>query len=144
MSARPRARGGYGGRMSRANIEVVRTIYDRFRGGDADGALALYDPAVEVHDRPEIPDPRVYRGHDGVLAALGASRSAFAGLDLVPEEFVDAGDRVVVVFRFVGTGRESGVPIEQRLCHAWTVRDGRVIRMDVHSDRDEALRGGRG
>ena len=130
--------------MSRANVEVVRTIYDRFRGGDADGALALYDPAVEVHDRSEIPDPRVYRGHDGVLAALGASRSAFAGLDLVPEEFVDAGDRVVVVFRFVGTGRESGVPIEQRLCHAWTVRDGRVIRMDVHSDRDEALRGGRG
>jgi ketosteroid isomerase-like protein len=144
MSAGPRARGGYRGLMSQANVELVRTIYNRFRGGDADGALALYDPEVEVHDRPEIPDPRVYRGREGVLAALGASRSEFAGLDLVPEEFVDAGDRVVVVFRFLGTGRESGVPIEQRLCHAWTVRHGKVIRMEVHSDRDEALRGSRG
>ena len=129
------------GHEPRANVELVRAIYERFRGGDPDGALALYDPEVEVHDRPEIPDPRVYRGHEGVLAALDASRSEFSGFDVVPEEFVDAGDRVVVVFRFIGTGRESGVPIEQRLCHAWTIRDGRVIRMEVHSDRGEALRG---
>jgi uncharacterized protein len=129
--------------MSQADVDLVRSIYDRFRSGDADGALALYDPEVEIHDRPEIPDPRVYRGHEGVLASLGASRSAFAGFDVVPEEFVDAGDRVVVVFRFLGTGRESGVPIEERLCHAWTVRDGRVTRMEVHSDLDRALRGSR-
>jgi ketosteroid isomerase-like protein len=123
------------------NVDLVRAVYDRFRGGDPEGALSLYDPEVEVHDRPELPDPRVYRGHEGVLASLDASRAEFAGFDLVPEEFVDAGDRVIVVFRFLGTGRESGVPIEERLCHSWTVRDGRVIRMEVHSDREAALRG---
>lgn len=121
--------------MTRADVDLVREIYDRFRGGDEEGALALYHPDVEVHDRPEIPDPQVYRGHEGVLSALGASRAEFAGLDIVPEEFVDDGDRVVVLFRFVGTGRESGVPIEQRLCHVWTVDDGLVTRMEVRSDR---------
>jgi uncharacterized protein len=127
--------------MSRANVDVVRAVYDRFRGGDRAGGLALYHPDVEVHDRPEVPDPHVYHGHEGVLEALGESRSEFAGLDIVPEEFIDRGDRVVVVFRFVGQGRESGVPIEQRLCHAWTVRDGLVTRMEVHSTRESALRG---
>jgi uncharacterized protein len=137
-------RRGTVGRMSQADVDLVRSVYDRFRSGDADGALALYDREVEVHDRPEIPDPQVYRGHEGVLASLGASRSEFAGFDVVPEEFVDTGDQVVVVVRFLGTGRESGVPIEERLCHAWTVRNGKVVRMEVHSDRDRALRASRG
>jgi ketosteroid isomerase-like protein len=117
-------------------------VYERFRGGDTAGALALYSPAVEVHDRPEIPDPQVHHGYEGVLAALNESRTEFAALDILPEEFIEAGDgRVVVVFTFVGRGRESGVPVEERLCHAWTIRDGLVVRMEVHSTREAALRG---
>ena len=125
--------------MSEANVELLRAIYDRFRAGDVEGALALHDPEVEVHDRPEAPDPQVYRGHEGVLRSLGVSQAAFEGLDLVPEEFLDAGDRVIVVFRFQGIGRGSGVPIDERLAHLWTIRDGRAVRMTVHSGRDEAL-----
>jgi uncharacterized protein len=125
--------------MSGANVELVRAIYERFRAGDVEGALALQDPEVEVYDRPEAPDPQVYRGHQGVLRSLGVSRAAFEGLDLVPEEFLDAGDQVVVVFRFQGTGRESGIPVDERLAHLWTIRDGRAVRMTVHSGRDEAL-----
>jgi ketosteroid isomerase-like protein len=126
--------------VSRENVELVRTIYDRFRAGDDEGGLALCDPDIQVHDRPEIPDPQVYRGHRGVLASLDASRAAFAELDVVPEEFLEAGDRVIVVFRFFGTGRESGVPIDERLAHLWTIRDGKAVRMEVRSGREDALR----
>jgi ketosteroid isomerase-like protein len=126
--------------MSEANVELVREIYERFRAGDTDGALALHDLEVEVHDRPEIPDPQVYRGHEGVLSSLGVSEATFEGLDLVPEEFIDAGDRVVVVFRFRGVGRESGIPVDERLAHVWTIRDGKAVRMEVHAGREEALR----
>jgi ketosteroid isomerase-like protein len=126
--------------MSEANVELVRTIYERFRAGDNDGALSLCGPEIEVHDRPEIPDPQVYRGHAGVLSSLRVSRAAFKGLDIVPEEFVDAGDQVIVVFRFRGEGRESGVSIDERLAHLWTIRDEQAVRMEVFSGRDEALR----
>jgi ketosteroid isomerase-like protein len=126
--------------MSAANVALVREIYERFRAGDGEGALALLDPEIEVHERPESPDPQVYRGHQGVLDSVGASRAAFEGLDVVPEELLDVGDRVVAVIRFVGTGRESGVPVDQRLCHVWTIREDKPVRMDVHSERDEALR----
>jgi ketosteroid isomerase-like protein len=126
--------------MSQANVELVRAIYDRFRAGDTEGALALHDPEVEVHDRPQAPDPQVYLGHEGVLSSLRVSQAAFEGLEMVPEELLDVGDRVVVVFRFRGTGRGSGVPIDEQLAHVWTIRDGKAVRMEVHSGRDEALR----
>jgi uncharacterized protein len=125
--------------MSQANVELVRAIYDRFRAGDTDGAFALQHREMEIHDRPQAPDPQVYRGHEGILRALRISQEAFERLDLVPEEFLEVGERVVVVFRFQGTGRESGVPIDERLAHLWTIRNGKAVRMEVHSGRDEAL-----
>jgi ketosteroid isomerase-like protein len=124
---------GYARRVSQRNVELVRTIYERFRAGDVEGALALHHPGVEIHDRPEAPDPQVYRGHEGVLESLRVSQAEFTGLDIVPEEFIDEGDRVVVVFQFVGTGRTSGIPIEERLVHVWTIKDGKAIRMEVQS-----------
>ncbi|MFL5820032.1 MAG: nuclear transport factor 2 family protein [Solirubrobacteraceae bacterium] len=126
--------------MSHSNAELVRAIYDRFRAGDTDSALALHHPEIEVHDRPQAPDPQVYRGHEGVLRSLRVSQEAFQELDVAPEEFIEVGDRVVVVFRFRGTGRESGVPIDERLAHLWTVRGGKAVRMEVHSGREEAVR----
>jgi uncharacterized protein len=124
---------GYARSVSQANVDLVRTIYERFRAGDTEGGLALHHPEIEVHDRPEAPDPQVYRGHEGVLESLSVSQVAFDDLDIVPEEFVDEGDRVVVLFRFVGTGRASGIHVDERLVHVWTVRDGKAIRMEVQS-----------
>jgi uncharacterized protein len=85
----------------------------------------------------------VYRGHEGVRSSLRVSQVEFEELDLVPEEFLDAGDRVVVVFRFQGKGRRSGIPIDEQLAHVWTIRDGKAVRMEVHSGRDQALRAAR-
>jgi ketosteroid isomerase-like protein len=119
--------------VSEANVQVVRTIYDRLRAGDLEGGLALIGRDFEGRDRPEIPDPQVYRGHQGVLDALRTSFAEFDSVDFVPDEFIDAGDEVVVVFRFRGVGRESGVPIDERLRHVWTVREGKATRMEVRS-----------
>jgi uncharacterized protein len=126
--------------MSESNVELIRTVYELFQAGDQDGALALLDPAVEVHDRPEIPDPQVYRGHEGVLASLQVSQDTFDQLSLVPEEYVDTGNQVVVVFRFQGVGRGSGIEVDEQLAHRWSIRDGKGVRMDVHSSREQALR----
>jgi ketosteroid isomerase-like protein len=126
--------------MADPSVELVREIYERFRAGDLEGALALLDPGVEVHDRPEIPDPQVFHGHEGVASALGVSQAEFDQMDLIPEEYIGVGDRVVVVVRFIGQGRESGVPIDERLSHVWTVREGRAVRMEVHSGREDGLR----
>jgi ketosteroid isomerase-like protein len=126
--------------VSEANVELIKDLYAHFEAGDEEGALALLDGSMEVHDRPEVPDPQVYRGRDGVRQAVQGSRDTFEELNFVTEEFLDAGeDQVVVVFRFQGVGRGSGIEIDEQLAHRWTIRDGKPVRLHVHSTREQAL-----
>jgi ketosteroid isomerase-like protein len=38
-----------------------------------------------------------------------------------------------------GSGRESGAPVEQSWTNALRVRDGKVVRIEFHADRETAL-----
>jgi ketosteroid isomerase-like protein len=64
---------------------------------------------------------------------------AFEDFRLEPQEFVDAGDHVVVRVRFHGSGRESGVETEGRMHPVHTLRDGRVVRIEFFNDWADAL-----
>ena len=60
-------------------------------------------------------------------------------LDMVDEEFVDAGDNVVVVMHYRGRGRLSGVTVEQEEFEVHTFRDGQCVRKVNFETRSEAL-----
>jgi ketosteroid isomerase-like protein len=55
------------------------------------------------------------------------------------DRFVQAGDRIAVLIRWRGRGKEGGTPIESEGAHVWTFRDGKAVRFDVYRDRDQAL-----
>jgi ketosteroid isomerase-like protein len=55
------------------------------------------------------------------------------------DEFLDCEDRVVVSWRGGGIGRISRIPIEWDETHLYTVRDGKVTRVDEYRTRAEAL-----
>jgi ketosteroid isomerase-like protein len=129
--------------LIRQNIEAIKSAYDSVGQGNFDGMLALIDPDVVVRDRPESPDPRTYHGHQGAREALAASDETFAGFELEPEEFIGEGDYVVVVLTMRGTGRGSGVTVEERIAHQWKVRDGKAVALQVYSDPDDAVRDAR-
>jgi hypothetical protein len=58
----------------------------------------------------------------------------------VPQEFVDAGDRIAVRLRHFGRGRGSGAEIDTELYHqVTTFRDGEIVRFDYVTTWDEAL-----
>jgi ketosteroid isomerase-like protein len=58
--------------------------------------------------------------------------------EVMPEEFVDMGDSVVVTVRLRGRGRGSGVEIDARFYDVYTLRDGKIVRMDQFTERSEA------
>jgi ketosteroid isomerase-like protein len=58
---------------------------------------------------------------------------------LEPQDFVDAGDKVVVSVRLVGVGKESGVETTANAAHVWTFRDGRIVRQTTFQTMPEAL-----
>ena len=59
--------------------------------------------------------------------------------ELIPEEFADTGDQVVVTVRFRARGRGSGIEVDARLYDVFTLRDGKIVRMDQFAERSEAL-----
>lgn len=126
--------------LVRQNIEAIKLTYEAVGRGSFEGMLDIVDPDVVIRDRPESPDPRTYHGHDGVRQALEASDESFEKFELHPEEFIAEGDYVIVVLTMRGTGRGSGVTVEDRIAHQWRIRDGKAVELQVYSDPDDAVR----
>jgi ketosteroid isomerase-like protein len=66
-------------------------------------------------------------------------REQWASMRLEPQDFFDAGDKVVVSIRLVGVGRESGGETTANAAHVWTFRGGKIVRQTVFQTLDEAL-----
>ena len=82
----------------------------------------------------------VYRGHKGVKRFFREWLSSFDGYWARPEEFIDAGDCVVVRVRQGGRGKDSGVPVEMPSYHQlYRLQGGRAVRIEVFQDEREAL-----
>jgi ketosteroid isomerase-like protein len=126
--------------MSKQNVEVVRKGYEALRKGGIDAALAFMDPEFEMDLPPEIgPEPQVVRGHEAVRRWFETAMEALEEIRIEPEEFIDAGERVVVPVRIIGRGRTSGLEAVQHVTQVWTIRDGLSVRMDSYVDAESAL-----
>jgi ketosteroid isomerase-like protein len=61
------------------------------------------------------------------------------GLEIAPVGFHPLDDERVFVFvRVRGTGRASGVNVESRRAHLWTLRDGGISALKIYADPDSA------
>jgi ketosteroid isomerase-like protein len=126
--------------MSRENVEVVRAMYEVANAGDKlDANFEVLAPDVEFHVSGAFPDlDQVYRGHEGVKKLNEALNEPWEALSLDPEEFIDAGSRVLVLSQFHARGRD-GMEVRLHLANLWTVRDGRIVGMEAFADQESAL-----
>jgi ketosteroid isomerase-like protein len=127
--------------MSQENIEVVRRGYEAFARRDIDTVLAALDPAIEVRAGAgaEVMGEELYHGHAGFLKYAQAWLESWDEYQLIPEEFTDIGGHVVTVYRAVGRGKGSGIMVEDRFAHLWTIRDSKAVRLEVFTEPDQAL-----
>ena len=56
------------------------------------------------------------------------------------QEFIDAGDKVVVPVRFGGRAVHTGIAVAFDVVHICTARDGRWTRLDMYASKAEALK----
>ena len=114
--------------------------YSAFNRGDLEEALAVFDPEVVWHTYL-VPGPGggTYRGHDGVRELWADARNIFGDFRNEPERLISVVDRLVVMVRICGWGKESGVEVEAKIAHVNTFRDGKVVQVESYEDREEAL-----
>jgi ketosteroid isomerase-like protein len=65
------------------------------------------------------------------------------GYRMEVNESQDWGDRVLVVTTHQAKGRASAVPISQQTAQVMTVVDGKIVRQEFFSSRDEAVEAAR-
>ena len=127
---------------SEEDIAIARRGYELLAKGDLEGVLELIDPDVELEihtGRPDLPESHVLRGHAGFLENLTGLIEVFQDVEVTPEEFIEAGDELIVTIHTVGHGRASGIRVENSVTHLWTIRDGRATRFRVFATKEEAL-----
>ena len=112
-------------------MEIVRT----FLIVDVDEALTYADPGIVWNPIEELPA----QGHDAVRASLARWKAEWDNYKLVPEQFVDSGDSVVVTVQLRGRGRGSGIEIDARFYDVYTLRDLKITRMDQFTEESEAF-----
>jgi ketosteroid isomerase-like protein len=136
--------------MSQENIEVVRAAYEAAGAmhwdlessdrNERTRALGLVHPEIVVDATRNVFNPATYIGIEGLRQWQVDTQEVWEEVRTEGLEFMDAGDRVVVVGRLVGTGKGSGVEVEQPIAQIVTVSDGRVVRMEIgYANRQEAL-----
>lgn len=126
-----------------SNVELIRSLYAAFERGDIPAVLGMMSPDIEWNEAENFPyaDGNPYRGPDailgGVFARLGGEWDGFAA---VPEEFLDAGETVVVLGRYRGTFKGTGRSLDAQMAHIWRVRDGKAVHFQQLTDTLQAVR----
>jgi ketosteroid isomerase-like protein len=120
--------------MSEQNLELVRRIYDVWSREESARELIAED--VEYVNPSYAVEPGTRRGRK----SFGAVRDIYEDFKIRVERFVDTdGDDVVVLARYTGSGRGSGVELEGEHGYVWTVRDGQAVRFQWFQSHREAL-----
>jgi ketosteroid isomerase-like protein len=126
--------------MSQENVEIVQCAFEAVERGGGEALLQLLDPDIVWEVRSDLPDADTYRGHEGVRRLFEVFDEVLKESWYSPREFLDAGEQVVVVLRWGGRGKGSGVAFEERE-ETWifTLRAGKVSRVKEYGSRDQAL-----
>jgi len=127
------------GRMSQANVEIVRSIYAEPEGLTA-AASSSIAPDAEFDFTAIYPDRPLMRGVEELRRFRATGPWSGAPIDFEVERVFDVDDDRVLVFVIASArGQGSGVPVELPVAHEFTIRDGLMVRFKVYANRDQAL-----
>ena len=124
--------------MSEESVEVIRSLYEDWLRGDM--GFDRLDPEISMVESDALPGAVSARGIDAVKRYIESFAKYWEEVRFEPEEFIDAGDSVVVVARLVGRGKRSGIEVTHRWAYVWTVRGDKALSMVGYADRAEALK----
>jgi ketosteroid isomerase-like protein len=126
--------------MPQDNVRIVREVFEAFNSEDIARIVEFTHPDFVAEVSAEIStEPDTYRGHDGIRRYFDSFQEAMYEIRFQAERFWDAGESVVVALRLTARGRRTNIPVEQRTAGVWTIRDGRVLRIQAYSSASQAL-----
>jgi ketosteroid isomerase-like protein len=127
--------------MSQENVEIVRRGNAALNTGDYVGFAETLHPEVEFRDHAHAADvAEGLKGAHALLSLLSQWRASFDDFRAEISECLDAGDHVVCVTRWTGTGRASDATVDVSQVDVYELRDGKIVRATLaYPDKATAL-----
>jgi hypothetical protein len=117
------------------NVAVIRGFYD---AADVPAMLEFLDPQIEWRGPDSLPWGGTFRGHDGFREFFAIVVDQIADFRREKQQYLDAGERVVVLFRSVGRPK-GGTGWDLPEVHVWRLRGGKAVSMDNYVDTATVL-----
>jgi uncharacterized protein len=114
--------------------EALRDIYSAIQRHDSERLTEALAHDIEWTLPETVPWGGTHHGHLGVMAVVEIFEEHVDGIWAEPDEFIDAGDELVVLGRVMGRGRLTGRAFEVSFAHVWSLRDGVPSRFRGYYD----------
>ena len=124
-------------------LETLKAAYAAFGRNDPSLLFGAMDPNIEWKEAEGNPlaDRNPYIGGaavgEGVFARI---LGAIDGFTAVPAMFIDGGEHVVVLGRYGGMMKGTGVRLDAPYCHIYRFRDGKAVSFHQFTDTEQWTR----
>jgi uncharacterized protein len=116
------------------DVARLKEAYVALGEGDQSAAIAMLAPDCEWYESAELPGVDAVRGREAIAGFLDDFLDPWERFEQVVEDVVVHGDRIGLVIHLTAVGRASGVELDTRYAHVWTMRDGLGVRVDAYRD----------
>jgi ketosteroid isomerase-like protein len=127
--------------MSQENVELAYNVRDAWNANDWEALAACYDPNVVGIGPKDWPDSAETHGWEQARRQFERLKDSWevekAEID---EVRAVREDMVLARFRWITSGRASGISTEVPMSFLSTVREGRIERFQFFLDHAEAVR----
>lgn len=118
-------------------FETVKAAYDAFGRNDPSVLFGAMDAGIAWNEAEGNPlaDGNPYIGPQAIgERVFGRLLAAIDNFTAVPSTFIDGGDHIVVLGRYGGTMKTSGVELDAPFCHVYRFRDGKAVAFQQYTD----------
>ena len=126
--------------MHQAHVDLLRDFYAALERNDVESAVGLCDRDVEVYLNPDVVAALPPKGHKEVASYLRGWLHSWDKYDARPQEFIEAGEQVVVHVQLVARGKGSRFEIEEDMADVFRFEDGKIAELRLYVDRAVAQR----
>ena len=119
-----------------SNTDVLKQGYEAFGRGDLEGATDNFadDIRWENPETPQLPNSGVIEGKEAVKQVFAELGDYWESFSIVPDEFVERGDTVVVLSHSEAKGKDTGKEVKLPWVHVWRFREGKVTEVQALTD----------
>jgi ketosteroid isomerase-like protein len=117
------------------NLKAIKAVYEAFASGDIFTVLGALSADIAWTEAEGYPYGGTYHGPkavlEGVFMRLGSEWEGYAA---VPDEFIDAGDTIVVLGKYSGKYKATGKSFQANFAHVWKMQDGKAVQFTQYVD----------